>query len=241
MFSVRDLLRLHDMCAPQLPIVFDFHHWRFCTGAEPAQMQSCGHCLCMSVNVPPCSASCHNSNFVCMPCVIADLFIAGDMTSEEALRAAVGTWPKGVRPIVHWSESQGGKVAHAHSVSACPRCICRRCCCACSARKHAALGIFALCRRAPHCGPRYGARLRRSVVVSMPPIRQCDGALVQDYVGQQGRLNLHGMDAELDVMIESKAKELSILLYRCKFSMACLLQSHIHILQCVTLIHTFNC
>lgn len=105
MFSVRDLLRLHDMCAPHLPIVFDFHHWRFCTG---------------------------------------------DMTSEEALRAAVGTWPKGVRPVVHWSESQGGKIAHAHS----------------------------------------------------------------DYIGQQGRLNLHGMDAEIDVMIESKAKELSILLYR---------------------------
>jgi UV DNA damage repair endonuclease len=32
MYSVRDLLRLHDMCAPQLPIVYDFHHWRFCTG-----------------------------------------------------------------------------------------------------------------------------------------------------------------------------------------------------------------
>lgn len=34
MFSVRDLLQLHDMCAPHLPIVFDFHHWRFCTGAQ---------------------------------------------------------------------------------------------------------------------------------------------------------------------------------------------------------------
>jgi UV DNA damage endonuclease len=105
MYSVRDLLRLHDMCAPQLPIVFDFHHWRFCTG---------------------------------------------DMTSEEALKAAVGTWPAGIRPVVHWSESQGGKIGHAHS----------------------------------------------------------------DYIGQQGRLNLHGMDADIDVMIESKAKELSILLYR---------------------------
>ena len=37
---------------------------------------------------------------------------------------------------------------------------------------------------------------------------------LQDYIGQQGRLNLHGMDADIDVMIESKAKELSILLYR---------------------------
>jgi hypothetical protein len=41
-----------------------------------------------------------------------------------------------------------------------------------------------------------------------------DICCLQDYVGQQGRLNLHGMDADIDVMIESKAKELSILLYR---------------------------
>lgn len=32
MFSVRDLLTLHDMLKPRLPVVFDFHHWRFCTG-----------------------------------------------------------------------------------------------------------------------------------------------------------------------------------------------------------------
>jgi UV DNA damage endonuclease len=105
MFSVADLLTLHDMLKPRAPIVFDFHHWRFCTGG---------------------------------------------MTSEEALRAAMSTWPPGIRPVVHWSESQGGKAAHAHS----------------------------------------------------------------DYIGQLGRLNLHGLDAEVDVMVESKAKELSILLYR---------------------------
>ncbi len=36
----------------------------------------------------------------------------------------------------------------------------------------------------------------------------------QDYIGQQGRLNLHGMDAHVDVMIESKAKELALLRLR---------------------------
>ena len=41
-----------------------------------------------------------------------------------------------------------------------------------------------------------------------------DISCLQDYIGQQGRLNLHGMDADIDVMIESKAKELSVLLYR---------------------------
>ncbi len=39
-------------------------------------------------------------------------------------------------------------------------------------------------------------------------------ACAQDYIGQLGRLNLHGLDAEIDVMVESKAKELSLLLYR---------------------------
>lgn len=39
-------------------------------------------------------------------------------------------------------------------------------------------------------------------------------ACAQDYIGQLGRLNLHSLDAEIDVMVESKAKELSLLLYR---------------------------
>lgn len=42
------------------------------------------------------------------------------MTSEEALKAAMSTWPSGMRPVVHWSESQGGKIAHAHSVRLAP-------------------------------------------------------------------------------------------------------------------------
>ena len=31
------------------------------------------------------------------------------------MRAAIATWPPGVRPVVHWSESQEGRKAHAHS------------------------------------------------------------------------------------------------------------------------------
>ena len=41
--------------------------------------------------------------------------VAGGQTQEEALRDALTTWPKGVRPIVHWSESQEGRKPHAHS------------------------------------------------------------------------------------------------------------------------------
>lgn len=135
------------------------------------------------------------------------------MTSEEALRAAVGTWPKGVRPVVHWSESQGGKIAHAHSV----RQLCLRCAVCCPALQRAcspafmhhscmrAWGIDRLLWSANH---RAKVRLQQLHAVTQHiPVSQ-------DYIGQQGRLNLHGMDAEIDVMIESKAKELSILLYR---------------------------
>jgi len=105
MFSVSDLMRLHEMTDRKLPIVFDFHHYRFCPGGQ---------------------------------------------TTEEALRSAMSTWPPGIRPVVHWSESQGGKRPHAHS----------------------------------------------------------------DYIGQTGRMDLFGLDDQIDVMIESKAKELSLLLYR---------------------------
>ena len=31
------------------------------------------------------------------------------------MRAAIATWPPGIRPVVHWSESQEGRKAHAHS------------------------------------------------------------------------------------------------------------------------------
>ena len=44
-----------------IPIVFDYHHHKFCTG---------------------------------------------DLSEQEALELAISTWPKGIKPIVHYSESR---------------------------------------------------------------------------------------------------------------------------------------
>lgn len=59
MYSVRDLLYIHNKIG--IPIVFDYHHHKFCTG---------------------------------------------DWTEEQALNAAVSTWPEGITPVVHYSESK---------------------------------------------------------------------------------------------------------------------------------------
>jgi UV DNA damage endonuclease len=103
MYSVKDLMLVHELSG--IPIVFDFHHWKFCTGGQ---------------------------------------------TQEEAFRLALTTWPEGVRPLVHWSESpeDPDKMRSAHS----------------------------------------------------------------DYI--DGPINLFGLEGEVDVMIESKAKELALLEYR---------------------------
>lgn len=42
-------------------------------------------------------------------------FCRGKMTNEEAFHAAINTWPEGIKPIVHWSESQEGRKPLAHS------------------------------------------------------------------------------------------------------------------------------
>ncbi len=42
-------------------------------------------------------------------------FCPGTWTTKEAVHAAIATWPEGVRPVVHWSESQEGRKPHAHS------------------------------------------------------------------------------------------------------------------------------
>ena len=73
---------------------------------------------------------------------------AGDWSEEEAFFAALETWPKDVRPAVHWSESQEDRKPHAHS----------------------------------------------------------------DYI--QGPMNLHGKEADVDVMIEAKCKERTLLRFR---------------------------
>lgn len=59
-FSVRDLYEL-IYSEIGIPIVFDYHHYKFNTG---------------------------------------------DMTEQEALEMAISTWPKGITPIVHYSESK---------------------------------------------------------------------------------------------------------------------------------------
>lgn len=42
-------------------------------------------------------------------------FCPGRLTEEQAFKAAIATWPAGMRPVVHWSESQAGRKPHAHS------------------------------------------------------------------------------------------------------------------------------
>ena len=72
----------------------------------------------------------------------------GGWTEKEAFYAALETWPKGVRPAVHWSESQEERRPSAHS----------------------------------------------------------------DYI--QGPMNLHGKERDVDVMIEAKCKERTLLRFR---------------------------
>ena len=60
MYSVKDLYYgIYKQCG--VPIVFDYHHHRFCDGG---------------------------------------------MSEREALEMAISTWPKGVTPVVHYSESR---------------------------------------------------------------------------------------------------------------------------------------
>ena len=68
MYSVKDLMYIHKHTG--IPIVFDYHHHKFCTG---------------------------------------------DLSEREALEMAMSTWPKGIKPVVHYSESAIGKMPQAHS------------------------------------------------------------------------------------------------------------------------------
>lgn len=68
MYSVKDLMYIHKQIG--IPIVFDYHHHKFCTG---------------------------------------------DLSEKEALEMAMSTWPKGIKPVVHYSESATGKIPQAHS------------------------------------------------------------------------------------------------------------------------------
>ena len=59
MYSVLDLMYIHNRIG--IPIVFDYHHHKFCTG---------------------------------------------DLSEKEALELAITTWPNGIKPVVHYSESK---------------------------------------------------------------------------------------------------------------------------------------
>jgi UV DNA damage endonuclease len=68
MYSVKDLMYIHQRTG--IPIVFDYHHHKFCTGG---------------------------------------------LSEQEALELAITTWPDGIKPVVHYSESAPGKIPQAHS------------------------------------------------------------------------------------------------------------------------------
>ena len=59
MYSVKDLMYIHEKI--NIPIVFDYHHHKFCDGG---------------------------------------------LSEEEALELALSTWPKNIKPVVHYSESK---------------------------------------------------------------------------------------------------------------------------------------
>lgn len=80
-------------------------------------------------------------------------FCPGTLSQEDALGAAIDTWPVGVRPVVHWSEE--------------PECPQKR-----ASHPHA------------HSNFVYGP------------------------------INVYGREEDVDIMIEAKARELALLLYR---------------------------
>ena len=59
MYSVLDLMYIHNRIG--IPIVFDYHHHKFCSG---------------------------------------------DLSEQQALELAISTWPDGIKPVVHYSESK---------------------------------------------------------------------------------------------------------------------------------------
>ena len=59
MYSVKDLMYIHGRIG--IPIVFDYHHHKFCTG---------------------------------------------DLSEQQALEMAISTWPEGITPATHYSESR---------------------------------------------------------------------------------------------------------------------------------------
>ncbi len=120
---------------------------------------------------------------------------AGGLSEKEAFLAAVNTWPEGVRPVVHWSESQPGKKPHAHS-------------------DYVKVGSK---KRAALCTKSHG--------FLMPCMHAMGGHAIVGHLSasidrpwrrhpMQGPIFLHGLEQDVDVMIEAKCKEQALLCYR---------------------------
>ena len=67
MYSVKDLMYIHEKIG--IPIVFDYHHHKFCSGG---------------------------------------------LSQYQALKLAISTWPKNIKPIVHYSESKSLHESNPH-------------------------------------------------------------------------------------------------------------------------------
>lgn len=121
-FSLHDLLFLHNLTG--VPLVFDFHHHK--AGSACAvllawvglgwvvRVQSARaichlwlvcHPLCCNGNT--CNTLHHPLCWKKRTCNTLQ-FCTGGLSEREAFEAAIRTWPQGVRPVCHWSESQVG-------------------------------------------------------------------------------------------------------------------------------------
>lgn len=145
--------------------------------------------------------------------IVCDLhhwkFCPGGQSQEAALRAAIATWPAGVRPVVHWSESPElpGKKRNAHSGAAQPL----------SQDLQPACVLHARCMHDVRCrlllllGCAASSSLLCCALTAPVLVQSPRRAHPPDFV--DGPINLYGLEGEVDVVIESK-KELSLLAYR---------------------------
>ena len=134
-------------------------------------------------------------------------FCPGDQTEREALMAAVATWPPGVRPKVHWSESQVG-------VHRCGLCGMQASLCAPLPLQLLPLGSMVPSspsresRALELLGPPVCFRPALCRAPSSPLLAQAQAGRKphahSDYV--RGPVALHGLEGQVDVMIEAKCK-----------------------------------
>ena len=115
--SARHTIYCQERLASWMPDITPLAFCRFCSGEPlgnpPAPLRSV---LCGAM--PACLWQTHCSlqaELSPLPCLLLACTLSGDWTAEQAFLAAIKTWPSGVRPIVHWSESQEGRKPHAHS------------------------------------------------------------------------------------------------------------------------------